>query len=76
MTHPTQAPAHDCVQRLNEHLAEFNTQIAPVFALGASSLSEYLQIATTKIDCGKRGKPRSMFASYCPFCGISLATPN
>lgn len=30
-------------------------------------------IATTKFDEKKRGKPKMMFASFCPFCGVKYA---
>lgn len=61
----------DCNAIVNEKLAEFNTQLtAPWFITGEQNPNR-LFVETMKLDNKKRVKPRSMFASYCPFCGES-----
>lgn len=61
----------DCITRVNEHLAEFNTTIELPMWTSSGKLTPFVQ--TVKIDSGKRGKPKLMFASCCPFCGERYA---
>lgn len=57
---------HDCeeMRRMNEHLARFNTVIEMPF-IGP----QRVLVSTHKLNMAERGKPKSAFASYCPFCG-------
>lgn len=63
---------HDCVQRMNAALAEHNTQIAVAISFTEPS-RELIKVTTCKTDSGKRGKPMTVLATFCPFCGKSLA---
>ena len=54
----------DCIEKTNGFLAEHNTKIElPWFG------PQRPFVVTMKVDDKKRGKPRMMFASCCPFCG-------
>jgi hypothetical protein len=54
----------DCIQDVNKFLAEHNTKIEmPWFG------PQRPFVQTMKVDEKRRGKPRMMFASCCPFCG-------
>ncbi len=54
----------DCVKKTNALLAQYNTRLVlPMIG------PQRVLIETTKADNQKRGKPASMFASFCPFCG-------
>lgn len=57
----------DCIDRVNANLAQFNTIITVPMWTSTGMLTPFVE--TSKLDTGKRGKPRSVFASHCPFCG-------
>lgn len=63
----------DCIQKFDEHLKEFNTKIEFPLWTGSGVLSPFIQ--TIKISDKKRGKPKSVMASHCPFCGEKYAKP-
>jgi hypothetical protein len=63
--------SHDCIKRVNEHLAAHNTELASAISF-SNPKAELIQITTTKRDAKLRGKPMNMFASFCPFCGAKL----
>lgn len=65
-----------CRERIDAKLAEHNTRITRAYSLEESGLSMLWIISTTQIETG-RGKPKalSLQASFCPFCGVSLAKP-
>jgi hypothetical protein len=67
----------DCRTRVSALLAEHNTRIAPIYSLSDAGVGLPWPISTTQIETG-RGKPKAMglFASFCPFCGVSLAKPT
>jgi len=54
-------------------LKQFNTEINLPFWTRSGVVAPFVE--TRKIDSSKRGKPRSVIASHCPFCGIALPTP-
>lgn len=59
----------DCIETVQTLLAKYNTQLVlPIFG------PQRLFVETMKLDDKKRGKPKSMFASFCPFCGEQYAT--
>ena len=66
---------HECVRQINALLAEHNTQVATAISFSDPG-RELIQVATVKKDGSKRGKPRTFFASFCPFCGKSLSPDN
>ncbi len=70
MSAPLDKP-HDCVQRVNEKLREHNTQLHTAYSL-TDPMRELIHIKTTKLDPTQRGRPLSLFATYCPFCGEKL----
>lgn len=57
----------DCIEKLNVHLKEFNTEINVPFWSRSGVLAPFIE--TRKLDDRKRGKPKSVMASCCPFCG-------
>jgi hypothetical protein len=61
-----------CIKTANEHLAQFNTKIE--LPIWTSSGVRPPFILTMKIDAKKRGKPKMIFASCCPFCGVKYPT--
>lgn len=61
----------NCIEKFNEHLKEFNTEVHLPFWSRSGILAPFVE--TRKIDSGKRGKPRSVIATYCPFCGEKYA---
>lgn len=63
--------SHDCIKRIDEQLAEKNTRIATAFSF-ADPERELIYVQTTKADSSVRGKPASLFATFCPFCGTKL----
>lgn len=61
----------DCIQAANKFLAEHNTRIElPWFG------PQRPFVQTMKLDDKKRGKPKMMFASRCPFCGERYPEPE
>ena len=57
----------DCIDKIDEHLAQFNTKVELPMWTASGKRTPFVQ--TIKKDQKKRGKPRMIFASYCPFCG-------
>lgn len=70
----SQSKACDCVTQVNEQLAEHNTQIAVAITLKTSpnQIGSLPLVATTKLEDHKRGRPKTVVCSYCPFCGKKL----
>ncbi len=64
---------HDCVKRVNALLAEKNTEISVAISF-ATPTRELIRVATVKANPNLRGKPVNFFASFCPICGVKLAT--
>lgn len=57
-----------CIARINSMLREHNSYLVTNLFGKPRAI-----IATTKFDEKKRGKPKMMFASFCPFCGVKYA---
>lgn len=67
----TTTEKHDCVDRLNGKLAEFNTRLP--FAISFDEPSrEMIRVSTVKAKEDVRKKPMALYASFCPFCGVNL----
>ena len=47
---------------------EFNTEVNLPFWSRSGILAPFVE--TRKIDSKKRGKPRTVIATFCPFCGV------
>jgi hypothetical protein len=63
--------SHDCIKKIDKALLEHSTRVAVSFSFSNPS-RELIQVATAKSDPNSRKKPKIMFASFCPFCGVSL----
>lgn len=63
-----------CIEKVNELLGAYNTELN--LPLCTSSGRTRPLIETRKRDSSKRGKPKSLFASFCPFCGGEYADPG
>ena len=46
-----------------------NTKIDATFVIGKGKISTVLAVPTMKVDNDRRGRPKTVLASYCPFCG-------
>lgn len=64
----------DCIPKFNKHLAEHNTEITVPFWTRSGILAPFVE--TRKLDKNKRGKPKAVIASCCPFCGEKYATED
>jgi hypothetical protein len=62
---------HDCVSRINEQLKVHNTKIGWAYSLSTPP-QELIPILTIKAEDSVRKKPMALYASFCPFCGVSL----
>ena len=61
----------DCLSVVNEELKQYNTEIGTGFGVSGDlgKMSLMIMISTVKLDSNERGKPRSVSATFCPFCG-------
>ena len=57
----------DCIEKVNEALAEHNTQLNINMSL--SGRPSRIILDTIKLPTKQRGKKKMVVASYCPFCG-------
>lgn len=64
----------DCISKIDEKLKEFNTKIMLPWWSSSGILAPHIE--TRKLDEKKRGKPRSVIASFCPFCGDEYSAPK
>lgn len=73
-------PMCDCIDRMNEGLAEHNACLdIPLmmnFKTGETYPSDRVMICCYKIDTKKRGRIPHLFANYCPFCGQAYAVED
>lgn len=61
-----------CIETVNELLKPRNTKLhEPMMIFNEDRQHHRLFVETAQIETG-RGKPKavSMFASFCPFCGV------
>lgn len=62
----------DCINKVNEKLKEYNTQIEFPIAFDPNDgmkIVTSVRISTVKIDTRKKLGPVGFFATYCPVCG-------
>lgn len=61
----------DCIKRVNAKLAEHNTCLAEVSMVNMKTgkCRQSIQVSTMKLSRLKKGKPKVMLPTYCPFCG-------
>lgn len=67
----------ECLKIVDAQLEKFNTRVGTAFSISKdlSVMSLDIVIASEKIDTKKRGRPRTIVAAYCPFCGIKREKP-
>jgi hypothetical protein len=70
MSKRIRADQHKCFIEADKALGPHNTAIE--FAFSISDTDAYPMVRTYKVDTSKRGQPRKLIASHCPFCGDSL----
>lgn len=65
---------HECIVKVNKYLGSYNTQLGMALTMNIAlgDERERLLVHTEKVDKGKRGRARPMFATFCPFCGEAL----
>ena len=61
---------HKCFESADEQLGKKNTKLA--FGFVFPTMEPRLIVGTVKADDKKRGKPVTLFANFCPFCGVHL----
>lgn len=75
MSTATKIKGCTCVELINEKLKPFNTALHLAVTMGGGpdlKLSRTLVIETHKIESKKRGTRKTVFPTYCPFCGQKL----
>lgn len=63
------ASEHKCFIEANKALAVDNTEVDFAFVISVNKY--YPMIRTVRTDTGKK-KPKTVFITYCPFCGEKL----
>lgn len=66
----TDSSKHKCFIEANKLLAKDTTEIE--FAWIVNSQSYYPMIKTVRTDDSDRKKAKTVFITYCPFCGEKL----
>lgn len=61
---------HKCFVAANKSMAPKNTEIDFAFTFTDQDVRPIIR--TSKLDPAKRGRPFTLLASYCPFCGSAL----
>ena len=66
--------ACDCRTKVNEALLPYNTKVQPIFSIAPEGpVRMPWPISTVQIETGRgKKKAMSLFASYCPFCGVAV----
>lgn len=67
-----EADVCDCIKKINEELKEIPNTMLDTPIIGPQRTF----VATCKRDDKVRGKPKYIFATYCPFCGIKYEEPT
>ena len=65
----------ECIKNINKKLldANLNTKLKTPFTMSDTSKCV---VGTEKADINTRKKPTTVFASFCPFCGVEYQTYN
>lgn len=66
--------ACNCQAEMDKQLVKHNTALDYTISLNRGYIG--VNISTVKVDSSKRGKPRKVVASFCPFCGIRYKEPE
>ena len=67
------AQSCECLAKVNKALERHGTKLVECFSLLASSGCAV--VASEKIPTLRRVKPKTVIASYCPFCGKKYPPP-
>ncbi len=60
----------DCIAKANVSLAALNTRVKQNIMLFPVLHDSGALVCTEKADIGKRGRPTTLMATFCPFCGV------
>jgi hypothetical protein len=63
--------ACECIRKINQQLEPHGLSLCEAFDLSGKKQT-LLEVATARIDGGKRKPATHVFATYCPFCGKKL----
>lgn len=62
-----------CIEQVNKQLEQFNTVLTKAITLNDNMTTGIsLIIESEKLDTKKRGTKKTVFPSFCPFCGKKL----
>lgn len=62
---------HKCFTEMNDLLRKHNGMLAVAIDFSGKG-RELIALSVEKADAKVRKKPPSLFATYCPFCGVKL----
>jgi hypothetical protein len=68
---------HKCFKAADKKLADKNTRLSMGTAVMYPAPRKMAFVArpvieTMKVDSARRGRPVTVMATYCPFCGVKL----
>jgi hypothetical protein len=66
---------HKCIDEMNDRLKEHNATISTAIDFSGKE-RELVSVGVVKLDTKVRKKLPTLFASYCPFCGVALKGMN
>jgi len=63
----------NCIEEANKALAEHNTAIAPAMTVNTETMKTGVRITIPTKKVSSKGKrPMTVFATYCPLCGVKI----
>ncbi len=62
----------NCMNKVDRELEKYNTTLSRMWVMVGPKFVEIPEITTRKLNGTIRGKPKTVVASHCPFCGTKL----